>query len=401
MRINEKLKKQLSHLSIRKRLICSNILMFLIPVTVTVLTAIGALGIAFYAFERFYLPRMGLTLKGIHEMGEQYEHDLKSFFLLIVLLLFVMLTMLILSILVTNRFLTKFMLRRVEEPLELLTEGVAKVRAGALDSTIAYDRTDEFKPVCDAFNGMTAQLKEAADRSAAEEQSRRELFAGISHDLRSPLTSVRAYTEALLDDVAKTPEDTRRYLTKIRLHEAEIEHMVEALFLYTKMGLKDYPVHLQKLNAKTELTRICEENPQDSHIEVDLSDVSPVGITADPFLLERIVLNLLDNSRKYRRGEVAHVRVSAKKTDDGVLLSVADDGIGVKTPLLPRLFDPFYRADPARNNPAGGSGLGLAIVREAVGHLDGTVWAENVPTGGLDVKIKLREATSNGEHSDC
>ena len=76
MRINEKLKKQLSHLSIRKRLIYSNILMFLIPVTVTVLTAIGALGIAFYAFERFYLPRMGLTLKGIHEMGEQYEHDL-------------------------------------------------------------------------------------------------------------------------------------------------------------------------------------------------------------------------------------------------------------------------------------------------------------------------------------
>lgn len=400
MRIMEKLKKQLPQLSIRKRLIYSNILMFLIPVTVTALTAIGALRIAFYAFERFYLPRMGLTLKGVHEMGEQYEHDLKSFFLLIVIILSVMLIILILSILITNRFLTRFMLRRVEEPLGLLTEGVARVSAGMLDSTIAYNRTDEFKPVCDAFNAMTARLKDAADRSAAEEQSRRELFAGISHDLRSPLTSVRAYTEALLDNVAKTPEDTRRYLTKIHLHAAEIEHLTEALFLYTKMGLKDYPVHLQKLNIQTELMRICAENPQDPHMEVDLSCVLPVFVHADPFLLERILLNLLDNSRKYRRNNLVHVRISAKKCKDGILLSVADDGIGVKDELLPRLFDPFYRADPARNTPAGGSGLGLAIVREAVGHLGGKVWAETVPTGGLDIKIKLREATNDGAYFD-
>lgn len=400
MQIKEKVKERFDRLSIKERLTYSNILMFLIPVAVTVVTAIGALLIAFYAFERFYLPRMGLTLKGLHEMGEQYERDLKSFSLLIVALLLVMFIILVLSIIVTNRFLTRFMFRRVEEPLELLTVGVAKVSEGTLNHTIEYDRHDEFRPVCDAFNGMTARLKNAADRSAAEEQSRRELFAGISHDLRSPLTSVRAYTEALLDGIAQTPEDTRRYLTKIRLHEAEIEHIVEALFLYTKMGLKDYPIHLHRLNIKTELARICEENPPDEHMELDLSGVLPISVTADPFFLERIILNLLDNSRKYRRGEVAHVRISAVRTDGGILLAVSDDGIGVKAELLPRLFDPFYRADPARNNPAGGSGLGLAIVREAVAHLGGKVWAENAPDGGLEIKIILREADDNGEHSD-
>ena len=199
VQIKEKVKKRLDRLSIKERLTYSNILMFLIPVAVTVVTAIGALLIAFYAFERFYLSRMGLTLKGLHEMGEQYERDLKSFSLLLAALLLVMLIILVLSIIVTDRFLTRFMFRRVEEPLELLTVGVAKVSEGTLNHTIEYDRHDEFRPVCDAFNGMTARLKNAADRSAAEEQSRRELFAGISHDLRSPLTSVRAYTEALLD----------------------------------------------------------------------------------------------------------------------------------------------------------------------------------------------------------
>ena len=400
MRILQKVKERLSHLSIRKRLNYSNILMFLIPVAVTAVTALAALGIALYAFERFYLPRMGLTVKDLHEMGEQYENDLKSFLILVAGLVLVMLALLILSIIFTNRFLTRFVFRRVEEPLNLLTEGVSQISTGRLDYTIFYDRNDEFKPVCDAFNDMAMRLNRSAEQTAAQEQSRRELFAGISHDLRSPLTSVRAYTEALLDGIAKTPEDARRYLTKIRLHEAEIEHMVEALFLYSKMELKDYLVHLQDLDLRAECNRICEENPADEHLSIDLTEVQPLTVTADPFLLERIILNLLDNSRKYRRGETAHVRIAAIRADNTVLLSVADDGIGVPEELLSRLFDPFYRTDPARTNPAGGSGLGLAIVREAVAHLGGTVWAEPAPGGGLDVKIRFREEKNNGEHPD-
>lgn len=255
MRIKEKLREQMHHLSIRKRLNYSNILMFLIPVAVTVVTALAAMGIALFALRRFYLPRMGLSVKDLRDMGEQYEHDLKSFLVLVALLGLVMLVILVVSIVLTNRFLTRFMFRRVEEPLNLLTEGVARIGSGELDFVIPYDRSDEFKPVCDAFNNMAVRLKRSAEQTAAEEQSRRELFAGISHDLRSPLTSVRAYTEALLDGVAKTLADTERYLTKIRLHEAEIEHMVDALFLYTKMEPKDYPVQLQTLNIGQESSR--------------------------------------------------------------------------------------------------------------------------------------------------
>lgn len=400
MRVNvkEKLKDRVNRLSIRQRLTYSNILMFLIPVAVTVVTAIVMFGIAALVFKYVYLPRMA----PLEEVGEQYEHEIKSFLAIVAGLVLLMLVLLVLAIAWTNRFLTRFMFRRVEEPLALLTEGAAHIGGGDLDYKIAYDRTDEFAPVCASFNEMASRLRVSADRASAEEQSRRELFAGISHDLRSPLTSVRAYTEALLDGVAKTPDDARRYLTKIRLHEAEIEHMVEALFLYAKMELKDYPVHPKRLDLRAELRRICEENPPDGHLAVDCSGVAPLTVTADPFLLERVVLNLLDNSRKYRRSEtaVAHVSIRAEKTPEGILLSVADDGAGVAEELLPRLFEPFYRTDPARRNPAGGSGLGLAIVREAVEHLGGKVWAENLPTGGFCVRILLRE-DENGTHSDC
>lgn len=400
MRIKEKLRTRLHDLPIRKRLVCSNILMFLIPVVVTAVSAASAFGIATHAFVRFYLPRMGLTLKSLHDMGEQYEKDLISFMLLITVLIVITLLLLVLSIVITNRFLTKFMFRRIEEPLAILTEGAARIGSGELSYSVKYDRKDEFRPVCDAFNGMSARLKAQADRAAAEEQSRRELFAGISHDLRSPLTSVRAYTEALLDGVARSPEDTHRYLTKIRLHEAEIEHMVEALFLYSKMELQDYPVHLQRLDVREEAERICAENPFDAHLEVDISGVPHIDVIADPFLLERVMLNLLDNSRKYRRNDTAHAHLTAKRCEGKVLLSVADDGIGVPEELLPRLFDPFYRTDPSRTNPAGGSGLGLAVVREAIKHMNGSVRAENVPAGGLNIIITLQEAEDDGKHSD-
>lgn len=342
MPIIHNMKTRLYHLSLRKRLTISNILMFMIPVISAALTAFAALSVAFHVFKQFYLPRM----EPLHEMGEQYEKELRSFLFIVAILCVILLLLLVFSIVFTNRFLTRFMFRRVEEPLELLTDGVAHISKGELDYTIFYNRTDEFAPVCTAFNDMAARLKHSAEQSASEEQCRRELFAGISHDLRSPLTSVRAYTEALLDGIAKTPEDTRRYLTKIRLHEAEIEHLVEALFLYTKMELKDYPVHLQTLNIRRELLRIMEDNPLDAHITTDLSGIAPLSVVADPFLLERITLNLLDNSRKYRKGDVAHVKIRAASASDGMLLSFADDDIGTSEEQLARLIDPFTAPIP-------------------------------------------------------
>ena len=400
MRLTDRVRRRVSRLTVRERLTYSNILMVLVPVVVTVLVAALALGVAFYAFTRFYLPRMGLELRDLHDMGEIYEGELKSFVVLLGVLGLVMLTLLVLTVVLTNRFLVRFMLRRVEEPVGRLTAAAARISEGDLGTRIAYERQDEFLPVCEAFDRMGERLRVSGERAAAEEQSRRELFAGISHDLRSPLTSVRAYTEALLDGVAQTPEDARRYLTKIRTHEAEIERLVEALFLYTKMQLRDYPVHTTAVHLAPELARITEDNPMD-HLTVDLGGVGDVFVAADPFLLERVTVNLLDNSRKYRRGDTATVTVTAERGGEGVRLTFRDDGIGVPPETLPRLFDPFYRTDPARAYPAGGSGLGLAIVREAVRHMGGRVFAESPQGGGLAVHIILPEVTDDGkEHPD-
>lgn len=122
----------------------------------------------------------------------------------------------LLAIFLTNRFLTKFVFRAIEEPLDILTGGVHEIRDGNLAYRIAYAGRDEFSAVCADFNEMAAQLQHSVELTQRQEQSRKALIAGISHDIRSPLTSIQAYVEGLLDGVAKTPAAQRRRSTPTR-----------------------------------------------------------------------------------------------------------------------------------------------------------------------------------------
>jgi signal transduction histidine kinase len=141
----------------------------------------------------------------------------------------------------TNRFLTQFVFRKIEEPLDILAAGVHQIRDGNLDYQINYENKDEFASVCEDFNDMAVRLKESVTMIQKQEKNRKELLAGISHDLRSPLTSIKAYSEGLLDGVAKTPESQKAYLQMIKTKTEEIDRMVSKLFLFSKMDMGDYP----------------------------------------------------------------------------------------------------------------------------------------------------------------
>ena len=133
---------------------------------------------------------------------------------LIVLLLFV--------VVLTNRFLTRFVFRHIAQPLKILGEGVHQIRDGNLTYRISYTEPDEFRPICEDFNDMAGRLRDSVSRSQKEEESRKELLAGISHDIRSPLTAIQAYVEGLLDGVADTEEKRTAYLSIIQKKSVEM-----------------------------------------------------------------------------------------------------------------------------------------------------------------------------------
>jgi signal transduction histidine kinase len=375
-------------MNIKKRLTVSNLLMILVPVFITVLIAAGGLGIAYASLVYIYLPRIGLTLQDIHQIGESYEHSLSSLEIYLSFFAFILAVTIVLSVFFTNRFLTKFVYERIVKPLDLLLNGIDNIDKGNLETPIVYNYDDEFKPACDAVNHMAERLYWAMIKSQKEQQSRKELYLGISHDLRSPLTSIRAYTEALLEGIAKSPEMEKKYLETILYKEAAIERLVNQLFLFSKIEMDDFPLNLEPLNLKTEISCIIKEFPIEN-MNIITSGISELSILGDRELLRRIMLNIMENSRKYRNKEIGTLSITWEKNTDTARITFADNGPGVSEDMLPKLFDEFYRTDPSRQNSTDGSGLGLAIVKKAVIRMHGQVSAANSTDDGLAIIIVL------------
>lgn len=295
------------------------------------------------------------------------------------------------SILLTNRFLTRFVFQHIEGALDILAGGVHEIRDGNLEYRIVYDRKDEFLPVCEDFNEMAVRLKSSVDGMQRQELSRKELIAGISHDLRSPLTSIQAYVEGLLDGVARTPETQKRYLETIKGKAQDLAHIISQLFLFSKMDLGENPEKLCTLQldqTMAEMVSALEEEYREQGLNIHMES-EQVEICADPVYLYRIVTNILENSLKYKEKESGNVWICLRRTASGCRLSFADDGPGVAGETLPHLFEVFYRGDLARQNPGGGSGLGLAIVAGAVKRMGGTIQAQPNEPQGLCICIDL------------
>ena len=296
-----------------------------------------------------------------------------------------------LSILITNRFLTKFVFRRIREPLDILVNGVHQLRDGNLDYRIEYEGNDEFAPVCSDFNEMALRLKQSADTIRQQEISRKEMIAGISHDIRSPLTSIQAYVEGLIDGVAKTPQARMKYLSTIKSKAQDLDRILSQLFLFSKMDLGDYPdepcrLELDKILSQELLSFKEELGGQGVKI---IEDIQPAVVYADPLQIRRIISNILENSLKYKDKETITVKVSLKAAPSGCSMTFADDGPGVPKEALPHLFEVFYRSDPSRQSPHNGSGLGLAIVESIVRRMGGNATASLCKPKGLEIRIDL------------
>lgn len=295
------------------------------------------------------------------------------------------------AVLLMNRFLTRFVIRRIEEPLDLLAQGVHRIGEGELDYRIAYAQQDEFLPVCEAFNEMAARLKQSVDRVQQDEQSRKMLIAGISHDLRSPLTSVQAYTEGLLDGIAKTPQAQRRYLFKIKEKAEDINRLITQLFLFSKLDMDAYPMEITPVQLGNELETYVQEIREEYSrrgLEIQM-DLDETVVLADCAQLRRVLQNVLENSVKFKEKPVGHVHITLQDGKTQGVLEICDDGPGVPLQEAERLFDVFYRTDRSRRNPAEGSGLGLAIAAKIIRRMGGSICAQSREGNGLCIRIAL------------
>ena len=197
--------------------------------------------------------------------------------------------------------------------------------------------------------------------------------------------------EGLLDGVAKTPETRRKYLETIKNKAENIQRMVSQIFLFSKMGLEEYPIRMETLRLDREIENLLKDlrgeyAARGLSIEARLC---PATVKADAAEIRRVLVNIWDNSAKYKAKPLGRMEILLEAKDESCVLSLTDDGPGVPREALNRLFEVFYRSDPSRQNPHRGSGLGLAIAAKALQRMGGTIWAEEAETGGLRILIEL------------
>ena len=169
---------------------------------------------------------------------------------------------------------------------------------------------------------IAARLKASLDAQSRQQQQKQELIAGMSHNLKSPLTSIRAYTEGLLDGVAKDEATRTRYLQTIYAKETELESPVNRLFAFAKLDLREAPAHPEPLDLSETLRDIVDGYDAEN-LDLHLREMPEGRVLADRDLLSRSITNLLDNSRKYGAGQAV---ISADVSDKTVSISIADNG---------------------------------------------------------------------------
>lgn len=292
-----------------------------------------------------------------------------------------------------NLALSRWISRSVLEPLKELSAGAREIRNGNLDHRITYAKQDEFGEVCRDFNEMRGYLKQSVKQRQEFEKRRRELITGVSHDLRTPLTSIRGYLEGLLEGIAATPEMRERYLKAIQTRTGDLERLVESLSVYNRLENETFQYQLEPADMRAFLEQYVESNGEQfrrDHVTVRLrfrEKRYPVMLDGNEW--KRVMDNLFANTVRYREKETSAVTISLESRNRrlGLELTFADDGPGVPEESLGRLFDHFYRTDEARTHSGEGSGIGLAVVMEIVKGHGGTVRAEN--RKGLAVVLTL------------
>jgi len=260
---------------------------------------------------------------------------------------------------------------------------------------IQHNSGDEFDAVCADFNEMAARLSDMVEQKQADENSRKELIAGISHDLRTPLTSVKAYIEGLRKGIATTPEMQEKYLGIIQSKTEDIEYIIKQLFMFSKIDIGEFPLNLETVDIGNELAKLVDEMAveyKELGLGISLAENTQGNLVSiDTVQFKNIVQNILGNSVKYSNRKDVCAEISSKKIDDCICITIKDNGVGVPNEMLTKMFDVFYRGDESRNNPAKGSGLGLAISSKIIERLNGSIRAENANGLAMIITLPIQE----------
>lgn len=307
-----------------------------------------------------------------------------------------MLIAMILVLVVTGILLILWLRRSMFRPMNQLKDAMKKIAEGDLDTELVTKEKGEIKDLFDNFEIMRKQLKSTAEEKALVEKTNRELISNISHDLKTPITSIKGYVEGIMDGVADTPEKMNKYIRTIYNKANDMDLLINELTVYSQLDAKSIPYRFHQISVTDYFGDCIEEVGLDLeqkgiHFEYTNEVENGVQIWADPEQLKRVINNIINNSVKYRRKENASITIHVADLKNQVRIDMEDNGKGIPKEDLEKIFERFYRTDASRNSAQGGSGIGLSISKKIVEEHGGEIWATGEEGKGLAIHFTLRK----------
>jgi signal transduction histidine kinase len=283
------------------------------------------------------------------------------------------------------------MLRTVRE----IAAAARQVAGGQFGVRVAPDGPDELAGLARDFNVMSERLEET-DRARREmEEARRHLIAAISHDLRTPLASIRAMVEAIDDGVVADAETIQRYIHTVLGEVERLSGLIDDLFELSRLdagvlALQMEPGSLHDLVSDMMEALQVQAAEKGLTLQGAIDDSLP-PVMMDAARVQRVLYNLVQNAIRHTP-PAGTVLLEAREEPDAVRVDIVDSGEGVAPADLPHIFDRFYRGEKSRVRAQGGAGLGLAIARGLVEAHGGRIWAQSAPGQGARFSFVLPKA---------
>lgn len=275
-----------------------------------------------------------------------------------------------------------FLSSTMTDRMYLLQQAAEDLAHGNLDTRVPISGRDEVADLAESFNLMASQLQAADEKQRELERLRTDLIAWVSHDLQTPLASIRAILEALYDDMVEDPETVKRYLNTAQRNVRSLSALIDDLFQMAQLDTGGIPLDKENASLADLISDTLESFSElASRQNIKLEGFSEPDV--DPILMDtqrigRVLNNLVGNALRHTPAG-GQIEVQARRAGLGVEVIVRDSGEGIHPEDLRNVFESFYRGEKSRSRATGGAGLGLAIARGIIHAHGGEIHVESQP----------------------
>jgi len=301
-----------------------------------------------------------------------------------------------LLILISATALMYILLESLIKPVSKLKKAFQHIGEGDVDYIIDYDTADDLGEIAVEFEKMRMQLKTDRETNNQFRREHQELIANISHDLKTPITSIKGYCEGIQDGMADTPEKLEQYIKTIHNKAIDMDRLIDELSYYAKIDTNRIPYNFVKIS----ITDFFDDAAEELGMELKHQGIifnyenridGNANIIADAEQLRKVVNNIVNNSIKYIDKIPGTITVRLCDEGDFVRIEIEDNGRGISQQDLQYIFERFYRTHSSRNSKTGGSGIGLSIVKKIMEDHGGKIWAKSQENEGTTIIFIIRK----------